>query len=131
METATNIIIIMISLELLEIFLHKADTLGEMVDKLYSYYKNSIFLFFIVHPTFYFILFVSIYLNILDFYIIVILLIKTFDMFFKIEMIRQRYFYAKMDSELAEMFKLKFTSWMAYLGLFTHVPLLFMAITPS
>jgi len=131
METATNIIIIMISLELLEIYLHKADTLGEMVDKLYGYYKSSIFLFFIVHPTFYFILFVSIYLNILDFYIISILVIKTFDMFFKIEMIRQRYFYAKMDSELAEMFKLKFTSWMAYLGLFTHVPLLFMAITSS
>jgi hypothetical protein len=131
MEMATNIIIIMISLELLEVYLQKAGTLGEMIDKLYGYYNKSIFLFFMVHPTFYFILFVSIYLNILNFYIIVILLIKTFDMFFKIEMIRQRYVYDSMDSELKEMLSLKLTSWMAYLGLFTHVPLLLMAITPS
>jgi len=131
MEMATKIIIVMISLELLEIYLHKARTLGEMVDRLYGYYKQSIFLFFMVHPTFYFIIFVSIYLDILDFYIITILLIKTFDIFFKIEMIRQRYFYDTMDRELSEMLTLKLTSWMAYLGLFTHVPLLFMAITPS
>ena len=131
MEMATKIIIVMISLELLEIYLHKARTLGEMVDRLYGYYKQSIFLFFMVHPTFYFIIFVSIYLDILDFYIITILLIKTFDIFFKIEMIRQRYFYDTMDRELSEMLTLKLTSWMGYLGLFTHVPLLFMAITPS
>jgi len=131
MEMATNIIIIMILLELFEIYLHKARTLGEMIDKLYGYYKKSIFLFFMVHPTFYFVIFVSIYLDILNFYMVTILLIKTFDIFFKIELIRQRYYYDTMDKELREMLTLKLTSWMAYLGLFTHVPLLFMAITPS
>jgi len=131
MEVVTNIIIMMIALEMLEIYLHRADTVGDMLDKLYGYYKRSIFLFFMVHPTFYFVIFVSIYLNILDFYIIVILLIKTFDMFFKIEMMRQRYIFNSMDSELSEILTLKMTSLMAYLGLFTYVPLLFMAIYPS
>lgn len=131
MEVVTNIIIMMIALEMLEIYLHRADTVGDMLDKLYGYYKRSIFLFFMVHPTFYFVIFVSLYLNILDFYIIVILLIKTFDMFFKIEMMRQRYIFNRMDSELSEILTLKMTSLMVHLGLFTYVPLLFMAIYPS
>jgi hypothetical protein len=131
MEMATNIIIVMILLELFEIYLHKARTLGGMIEKLYGYYKKSIFLFFMVHPTFYFVIFVTIYLDILNFYMVTILVIKTFDIFFKIELIRQRYYYDRMDRELSEMLTLKLTSWMGYLGLFTHVPLLFMAITPS
>jgi hypothetical protein len=81
-----------------------------------------------VHPTFYFTLFVSLYLNLVNFYIIVILLIKTFDIFFKIELIKQRYFQKEMDKELEGMLSLKMAPWMGVLGVFMYVPLLFMAI---
>jgi len=128
MEILVELIIIMIILELIEANLQKAGTLGEMVDKLYSYYNKSVFLFFIIHPTFYFVLFISLYLDILDFYIVVILTIKTFDMFFKIELIRQCYFHKRMDSELKGMLPMKLTPWMNVLGVFIYVPLLFMAI---
>jgi hypothetical protein len=128
MEIFTQLIIIMIVLELMEASLQKAQTLGGMIEKLYVYYDKSIFLFFIIHPTFYFILFVSLYLNLVNFYIIAILLIKTFDMFFKIELIKQRYIKQDMDKELEEMLSLKMTPWMGLLGVFMYVPLLFMAI---
>jgi len=128
MEIFTQFIIIMIVLELMEASLQKANTLGEMIEKLYVYYNKSVFLFFMIHPTFYFILFVSIYLNIVNFYIIAILLIKTFDIFFKIELIKQRYIKKDMDKELEMMLNLKMAPWMGLLGVIMYVPLLFMAI---
>ena len=128
MELFTQFIIIMIVLELMEASLQNAKTLGGMIEKLYAYYNKSIFLFFMIHPTFYFILFISTYLNLLNFYIIAILLIKTFDMFFKIELIKQRYIQKDMDNELKEMLSLEMAPWMGLFGVFLHVPLLFMAI---
>ena len=128
MEILTQLITIMIVLELMEASLQKAKTLGGMIEKLYVYYNKSIFLFFMIHPTFYFTLFVSLYLNIVNFYIIVILLIKTFDMFFKIELIRQRYYEKEMDKELEGMLTLKMAPWMGLLGIFMYVPLLFLGI---
>jgi len=129
MEIFTQLITIMIVLELMEASLQKSNTLEEMIEKLYVYYNKSIFLFFMLHPTFYFTLFVSLYLNIVNFYIIVILLIKTFDIFFKIELIKQRYIKQDMDKELKEMLSLKMSPWMGFLGVFIYVPLLFMAIS--
>jgi len=130
MENFTQFIIIMILLELIEANLQKANTLGDMINKLHIYYRKSVFLFFMLHPTFYFVLFLTFYLDILNFYIVVILLIKTFDMFFKIELIRQRYHKQEMEEELKVMLELQMAPWMGFLGLFTHVPLLFIAIFP-
>ena len=130
MEILAQLIIIMIVLELMEANLQKAGTLGETIDKLYFYYNKSVFLFFMIHPSFYFVLFVSLYLDILNFYIIAILTIKTFDMFFKIELIKQRYIYKNIDSELKGMLTMKLTPWMGLLGVLMYVLLLFMAIFP-
>lgn len=128
METIAQLIIIMIILELMEASLQKGDTLGDIIEKLYLYYNKSVFLFFMIHPTLYFILFISLYLNIVNFYIISILLIKTLDIFFKIELIKQRYIKKSMDSELEEILNLKISSWMGFLGIVMYVPLLFLAI---
>jgi hypothetical protein len=130
MEIFSQLIIIMIVLELIEANLQKAGTLGEMIEKLYVYYNKSIFLFFIIHPTFYFVLFISLYLDILNFYIVAILIVKTFDMFFKIELIKQLYLSNNMDDELKEMLTMRLAPWMGVLGVFMYVPLLFMAIFP-
>jgi hypothetical protein len=51
-------------------------------------------------------------------------------MFFKIELIHQRYIQQEMESELESMLGLKMASWMGLLGAFIHVPLLFLAIFP-
>ncbi len=128
MSELIQILILMTLLELVEANLQKASTLGMMIDRLYEYYRKSVFLFFAVHPTFYFVLLVSLYTKILNFYIIAILLIKVFDIFFKIEMIRQRHIIKEMDTELLGMMDMEMTSWMGYLGTLMYVPLLAMAL---
>ena len=128
MEILLKIIFIMILLELLEMYLHRAETLANMIDKLFTYYKESIFLFFIVHPTIYFVLGVLLYFDAFNFYGITILVLKVFDIFFKIELIKQRYYKNTMDVELEKMMDMKLTFSMKFLALFVHVPLLYMAI---
>ena len=129
METLPQIIFALIMLELLELYLHQSSTLVELVDKLYGYYRESIFLFFIVHPTFYFVLGVLLYFNAFNFYGITVLMLKVFDIFFRIELIKQRYYLSRMDSELEKMMEMKLTFSMKFLAFFVHVPLLYMAIT--
>jgi len=128
MNILIQILILMTLLEFVESNFQKAPTLGMMIDRLYGYYKKSVFLFFAVHPTFYFVLLVSLYTKILNFYIIAILLIKVFDIFFKIEMIRQRHIRREMDIELASIMELEMSPWMGYLGTLMYVPLLAMAL---
>ena len=128
MNILTETVLLMVMLELIEANLHKAPTLGLMIERLYGYYKKSIFLFFVVHPTLYFVLFVSIYFDILDFYILSILLLKSLDIFFKIEMIRQRYLVGEMDDELKVMMKMPISPWMSLLGAVMYVPLLLMSL---
>jgi len=118
----------MIVLEFWELYLQKATTLGSLLDKLYSYYKKSVFLFFMVHPTFYFVLTVTLYLDVFNIYMIAIFIFKIFDIFFKLEMIKQRYIMEKMDSELEKMLVLQLNPLLRYLGLIMYVPLFFMAI---
>ena len=129
MNMVMQLIVIMIFLELIEASFQRASTLGEMIDRLYEYYNKSIFLFFIVHPTFYFVLCVALYFDTFNFYVITILFFKVFDLFFKIEMIKQRYKEKVMDSELSQMLNHRIAPWMGLLGLFTYVPLLFIAIS--
>jgi len=131
METVLQIIFVLILLELLELYLHQANTLVELIDKLYGYYRESVFLFFLVHPTFYFVLGVLLYFNAFNFYGITVLMLKVFDIFFRIELIKQRYYLPNMDSELEKMMEMKLTFSMKFLALFTHVPLLYMAITAT
>lgn len=128
MEILTQFIIIMVALELFEAYLQKAPTLGDVISKLHTYYQKSVFFFFMMHPTFYFVLFVSLYLNVLNFYIIAILLLKVFDMFFKIELIKQRYLTKNMDEEIKMILHFKMAPWMGFLGVLVYVPLLFMGI---
>jgi len=128
MESVLQIIFALILLELLELYLHQANTLSDLIDKLYGYYRESIFLFFLVHPTFYFVLGVLIYFNAFNFYGITVLMLKVFDIFFRIELIKQRYYLPSMDAELKKMMEMKLTFSMKFLALFVHVPLLYMAI---
>ncbi|CAA6825961.1 MAG: Unknown protein [uncultured Sulfurovum sp.] len=129
MEILLQILFAMILLELLEIYLHRANTLSALIDKLFVYYKQSVFLFFLVHPTIYFVLGVLLYFDAFNFYGITILVLKTFDIFFKIELVKQKFYLKTMDSELKKMMNMKLTLSMRFLALILNVPLLYMAIT--
>ena len=128
METVIQIVIAMIVLEFFEFYMQSANTLGEMINKLYSYYNKNIFLFFLMHPTFYYVLGVTLYFDTFNFYSITILVLKALDLFFKIELIKQRYFEPPMDKELEKMMELKMTLGIKIFALLTYVPLLYLSI---
>ncbi len=128
MNILTQIVLLMLTVELIETHLHKADTLGLMINRLYGYYQKSVFLFFLVHPSFYFVIFVSIYLNLLNFYMIAIFLLKGLDIFFKIELMRQRFIYRDMEPDLEMMMQLKMSPLVTFLSSLIYLPLLAMAL---
>ncbi len=128
MGIVIQILTIMMFLELFEIYIQRADTLKDMIDNLYSYYNRSVFLFFLVHPTFYYVLGVTLYFDTFNFYSITILVLKAFDLFFKVELIKQIYYEPVMDAELKKMMTLKMTLGVKFLAPFTYIPLLYLSI---
>jgi len=88
MENALSFTLLLVILEIFEAMIQRADTLYGIIERLYGWYRKSIFLFFTVHPTFYFTLFVAVATDVLNFYMIMIIAMKVFDLFYKIELIK-------------------------------------------
>ena len=128
MEIVIQIVTIMIFLEIFELYIQKADTLRDMIDNLYYYYNKSVFLFFLIHPTFYYVLGVTIYFDSFNFYSVTILLLKVFDLFFKISLIKERYYEPVIDEELEKMMELKMTLGVKLLSPLTYIPLLYLSL---
>ena len=128
MDILTQIILLMVMLEIIEANFQRASTFEGMIERLYHYYQQSVFLLFLIHPTFYFVLFIALYLDIWNSFMIAILALKGLDIFFKIEIIKQRYIRKKMDEELQMIMKMRLTPWIYLLGVIIYVPLLAMAL---
>ena len=88
MSATLTIILILIILEIFEAWWQHSSTMEEVLYNSYQYYKKSIFLLFIMHPAFYFTLFVILYTQTLNWWLIAILMLKTIDVFFKITLIK-------------------------------------------
>ena len=129
MENVFVWIFILIGLELFEAFLQRADTLFGVLQKLYQYYEKSIFLFFLVHPGFYFVLFAAFYYNVLNATIIFIIVFKVFDIIYKIELIKQIFIQKKISDEMAAMLRWKMPSWLFLIGACVYPLLLFYALS--
>jgi len=128
MENALSLTLLLVILELLEAMIQRADTLYGIVARLYQWYRKSIFLLFLVHPTFYFVLFVAVATDILNFYMIVIIAMKVFDLFYKIELIRTVFVKQEVPPELSAMLQWKIPSWFFLTGVMLYPPLLYYAL---
>jgi len=78
---------------------------------------------------FYFILFVVIMTDILNIYMILILVFKIFDLFYKIELIKTIFIKENIPADLSTMLEWKIPSWFFLLGAGLYPPLLFYALT--
>jgi len=125
MQTAMTLTIILVFLELFEAFMQRSDTLYGVMEKLYGWYQKSIFLFFLMHPAFYFILFVVIMTNTLNIYMILILAFKIFDLFYKLELIKKIFIKDDVPQDLAAMLEWKIPSWFFLMGVALYPPLLY------
>lgn len=129
MNYLIEIIVMMTLLEIFEANWQRAETIEGILLKSYYLYKKNIFLFFLMHPTFYFVLFVSLYTDILNFGIVAILTFKVLDFMFKLDIIDKYFIKNNLDYPLKELLKTKTNPWYFLMGLSIYVPTLFYSLT--
>jgi len=115
---------ILLFLELFEAFMQRSGTLYGVMENLYHWYRKSIFLFFLMHPALYFILFVVIATDTLNIYMIAILTLKIFDLFYKLELIKKIFIKQDVPQDLAVMLEWQIPSWFFLMGALLYPPLL-------
>ena len=129
MENALLFTLILLLAELFEAALQRSETLLGVLEKLYVYYERSIFLFFLIQPGFYVLLFVVLYTGVLNVSMIFILAIKVFDMFYKIELIKKVFIERQVSTEIAQMLEWKIPKFFFLMGAWMYPPLLYYALT--
>ena len=129
METALLLTFILLGAELFEAYIQRAPTLLGILERLNGYYQKSIFLFFAVHPGFYFVLFVVIVTDILNLSMIFLVAMKVFDIFYKLELLKKVFKERVVSQELAQMLMWRIPSWYFLLGPMLYPPLLLYALT--
>ncbi len=128
MEDAWVYILFLIFFELFEIAWQYSDTLYQILEKAYRYYSKSIFAFLLMHPSFYFILFVVLATGRLNVSMIIILTLKIFDMFTKIELVRKLFIEQKLSVEMESLLHKRIYKIFFLSGILIYVPLLYIAL---
>lgn len=123
-----EIIIAMALLEIFEASWQRADTVEGILYNAHRYYQKSIFLLFLMHPTFYFVLFVSLATQTLNFGIVAILTLKSIDLIFKVDIIQKHFVQGNLDVAFEAILKSKVDPMVFAIGVFLYVPMLFFAI---
>ncbi len=129
METLLELTLLLALFELIEALLQRAPTLGGVIERLYYWYQKSIFLFLGIHLSFVYTLFVVIVTDRLNMAMIVILAMKVFDIFYKIEIIRTLYIKKESNPELEMMLSWRLPSWFFLTGLLLYPPMLYYALS--
>lgn len=123
-----NYIILFIFLELYEVSWQKANTMMGMLARMYHHYSKNIFLFLIMHPTFYFSIgFVM--LSDYNIYALVLVFIKTVDIATKIILIEQVFIKKELTHELSLALLSPLNKFMPYIGLSIYPFLIFFALS--
>ncbi|KYJ86308.1 hypothetical protein [Sulfurovum riftiae] len=125
MDNALLLTSMLVFLELFEALMQRSGTLYGVMEKLYGWYSKSIFLFFLMHPAFYFILFVVVATNTLNIYMIAILTLKIFDLFYKLELIKKIFIKQDVPQDLVAMLEWQIPSWFFLMGVLLYPPLLY------
>jgi len=89
MEPAVLFVVIMMICELFEAWWQRADTIEGLLANGYRFYRQSIFVFFLMHPSFYFVLFVILATGIFNGWMMTVLVLKVTDLFLKITMMQK------------------------------------------
>lgn len=127
-ELLLNYIIIYIILEIYEVQWQKATTMIGMLARMYEYYSKNIFLFFIMHPTFYFSIFIMIVSN-YNTYAVFFFSIKILDIAMKIILIKQVFIDKDISTELSLALLTPLNKYLPYMGLAVYPPFIFLAFS--
>ena len=116
-----------IVLELFEVQWQKADTIIGMLQRIYKRYSQNILLFFILHPTFIFGIWLMMVTN-ASAASMILLFIKAVDIATKIVLIQQVFEKKDVPPELENMLSAPLNPAMPYIGLLVYPPLVYMAL---
>lgn len=121
--------LILLLAELFEGLTQRGETLFSVLENLYAFYQKSIFLFFLMQPGFYVLLFIVLFTGVLNLSMTLLLAIKIFDMFYKMELIKKVFIQAHIPAEMAEMLNWKMPQYFFLMGAAMYPPLLFYALS--
>ena len=115
-ELILNYIIIFIILEIYEVQWQKASTMVGMLARMHEHYKKSIFIFLIMHPTFYFAIF---FMLVTDYhaYSIFFFSMKALDIAMKMLLIKQVFIDKEISHELSLALLAPLNKFLPYIGL--------------
>ena len=118
-EIALNYIIIFVFLEIYEVQWQKANTLIGMLARMYEHYKKSIFIFLVMHPTFYF---ASAFMVLTDFnvYAVTLFSIKAIDIATKIALIKKVFIDKELSTELTLALVAPMNKYLPYVGVLAY-----------
>jgi hypothetical protein len=128
MENTLLLTIILLVAELFEAYIQRSQTLLGVLKKLYFYYQKSIFLFFLVQPGFYMVLFAVVLTGVLNLSMIFLIALKIFDLFYKMELIKKVFIERKVSQEIVQMLQWKIPPVFFLMGAALYPPLLFYAL---
>lgn len=84
-----SLLLIFIALEFFESSWQKSDSLYGLITNNFRIYNKNIFLYFILHFSFFYTIFLSLYLNNFGFWMSSILIMKFLDISFKLTMMKK------------------------------------------
>ena len=122
-----NYVLLFVLLEFFEVSWQKAPTIMCMIIKMHRYYSKSIFLFLIMHPTFYFSIGFAM-LTDLNMYAMILLFLKTLDISAKILLIEQIYTKRELSQELSLILLAPIYNFLPYIGIFIYPLLILLAL---
>ena len=84
-----SLFLIFVALEFFESKWQKSDTLYGLLNNNFQIFQKNIFLYFLLHLTFFYTIFVSFYINNFSFWMSSILIIKFLDISFKLSLMKK------------------------------------------
>ena len=118
---------IYIALELYEVQWQKAETIMGMLARMYHYYHKNIFLFFIMHPTFYFAIWFVLETH-YNGYAVTLLLFKAADIVTKMILIKKVFLDKDIDEQMQLSLFTPIGPYLPYMGIVLYPFFIVMAL---
>ena len=90
-EKVELFLVILVSLELFELFWQKGNDFRDYVKNLFSIYNKGVIFFILLHPSLYFVMFVQMYFSNYSFLATFIVVMKTLDIATKLSLMDKLY----------------------------------------
>ena len=124
-----NYIVVFIALEVYEVQWQKATTIIGMLARMYEYYQKSIFIFLVMHPTFYFAMALMV-MSDYNVYAITLFSIKAVDIATKIVLIKKVFIDRDLSEELTLALLAPLNRFYPYIGVVLYPVLIYLVLTP-